>query len=115
MQSRTLHSFHRSSLRAWSPLLPATGRPGHSVADTFRDSGQHREASDPTSIPYCKAPLNPGACGSPRTGAEAGADAVMRTEDVPTQAGRCCCAGFSGRCRRLGAEPSAGCTWPRSF
>lgn len=41
-------------------------------------------------------------------GAEGGED-----RDVPTEAGRCCCAGFSWRCRRLGAELFAGWTWPQ--
>lgn len=36
-------------------------------------------------------------------------------QEAPTEAGQCCCAGFSGRCHRPGAEPSAGWTWPRSF
>lgn len=46
------------------PLLSPTWRPGHSVADIFRDSDQHGEASGPTSMPFCEATLNPGSVGS---------------------------------------------------
>lgn len=45
------------------PLLSPAWRPGNSVADIFGDSGQHREASGPSSMPFCKAPPNPGVCG----------------------------------------------------
>lgn len=45
------------------PLLSPIWRPGDSMAAIFRDSSQQKEASDSTSMPFCKALLNPGVCG----------------------------------------------------
>lgn len=78
------------------------------MAGIFGDASQHREASGSTSVPFCEATVNPG-CGF------RGQEREAEREEVPTEASRCCCAGFSWQCHRLGAAPSAGWTWPRSF
>lgn len=78
------------------------------MAAIFGDASRRWEASSSTSAPFCKATWNPGTWVQ-------GAEREAGREGDPTEASRCCCAGFSWQYHRLGAAPSAGWTWPRSF
>lgn len=78
---------HRNPSQFTSRLPPPHGgtlsspqvRPGDS-AGLPGDSGQGREASGPTSIPFCKATLNPGVAGSEDTSGRRGGRRALQRE-----------------------------------